>query len=690
MRLVISEKEIAAKRIAQILSGNGVREQKVYGVPLHYINYLGKECAVIGLQGHSLKVDFPDEYSNWFKVDPVSLIDAKIDKIPIHKKIIQALKKVAENIEEVIIATDFDREGELIGYDAMSIIIEKNRLVNVKRARFSAITTEEINHAFSNPGRVDSNLAFAGRARQDIDLVWGAVLTRFISLTSYQVKENFLSVGRVQTPTLTLIVDREQHIQDFVPEPYWVLNVKLKTSKGEEFEAAHKKKRFLKKQECQKAFGHIGSTGTVLETSEKIRKIVPPVPFNTTGLIVAANSLGLTAAKIINIAESLYMNGYISYPRTDNTVYPASIDLKGIAKMLGSVDIFKDASREILNQSKIIPSRGKKRTTDHPPIYPTSAAKRDALSEEEWKLYELVARRFICSLLPSAEIKSIASNIDIGGEVFTANGSNVIKHNWIAHYPYYRHEDIFIPELKPGEKVEVLDKNLLDKETKPPSRYTQGKLVEKMEELGLGTKATRHSIIQSLITRRYIKGNPLVPSEKAAAVVKVLKKHAEKISTPDMTSELEMDMDGIARGDETREEVIIKSKKILKEVMEKLQNDKMDISSEIKKAIKEDSIVGSCQEKDCDGKLMVRTSRKTRKRFIGCSAYPKCTSTFSLPQSGLLITSKDKCKHCGYPIVRIISKGKKPWDLCINSECSGKDEKYKNFKNNNRSKETSG
>ena len=211
-----------------------------------------------------------------------------------------------------------------------------------------------------------------------------------------------------------------------------------------------------------------------------------------------------------------------------------------------------------------------------------------------------------------------------------------------------------------------------------------------MEELGLGTKATRHSIIQSLITRRYIKGNPLVPSEKAAAVVKVLKKHAEKISTPDMTSELEMDMDGIARGDETREEVIIKSKKILKEVMEKLQNDKMDISSEIKKAIKEDSIVGSCQEKDCDGKLMVRTSRKTRKRFIGCSAYPKCTSTFSLPQSGLLITSKDKCKHCGYPIVRIISKGKKPWDLCINSECSGKDEKYKNFKNNNRSKETSG
>ena len=688
MKVIISEKEIAAGRIAKILSGNGIREEKLFGVPVHYIKYKGSDCAVMGLKGHILQVDFPKEYSNWFKVDPVELIDAKIDKTPIHKKIVQALRKVAENADEVIIATDFDREGELIGYDAWQVMVEKNSLFKVKRARFSSITPVEIGSAFSKLDKVDQDLAFAGRARQDIDLVWGAVLTRFISLASYQVKDRFLSVGRVQSPTLTLIVDREMEIQSFVPEPYWVLNVKLKTAAGEVFEATHKKKRFTHKDEASKAFGKLDGTAIVKEIKQTIKKVAPPAPFNTTGLIVAANSIGFTAAKTINTAENLYMNGFISYPRTDNTVYPHGINLKEVAEMLGKVGDFAAASREILIQDKIIASRGNMKTTDHPPIYTTSAVDRKSLGEDEWKLYELVSRRFIATLLPAAEMKSIAASIDIGGEDFVANGSNMLKANWTAHYPYYKHEDVYIPHLKEGEKLEVVSKELLDKQTKPPARYTQGKLVEKMEELGLGTKATRHTIIQNLITRGYIRGNPLVPSEKAVAVINVLKKHAEKISTPDMTSELEMDMDGIARGDETKEEVIEKSKSMLKGVMVNLKNDKQEIAQEIKKAVKEDFIVGKCVQEGCEGNLIIRTSRKTKKRFIGCSAYPACTRTFSLPQSGLAVTTKDLCKHCNYPIVRIITKGRKPWDLCINSVCPGKNEKNKDSTYKKSSKKT--
>ncbi|MBE3089872.1 MAG: DNA topoisomerase I, partial [Actinobacteria bacterium] len=642
---------------------------------------LGKdECAVIGLKGHILKVDFPKEYSNWFKVDPVDLIDAEIEKTPIHKKIVQALKKVAGDASEVIIATDFDREGELIGYDAWQVAIEKNSSLKVKRAKFSALTNSDIDSSFAKLEKLDLNLAFAGRARQDIDLIWGAVLTRFISLASYQVKENFLSVGRVQTPTLTLIVDREMEIGEFVATPYWVVNIKLKTDRGEEFEATHKKKRFLKKEEASKAFSKISGEGEVLGVNETIRNVAPPTPFNTTTLIVSANSIGFTAAKTINIAENLYMDGYISYPRTDNTVYPASIDLVEITNMLKVSGSFTDACSDVLKQSKITPSRGKKRTTDHPPIYPTFSVSRQSLSSDEWKLYELIVRRFLCTLLPPARIKSITANINVGGEVFVANGSNVIKENWIKHYPYYKYEDVYIPNLVPGQKLKIIDREMLDKETKPPARYTQGKLVEKMEELGLGTKATRHTIIQTLISRGYIRGNPLVPSEKAIAVVKILKKHAEKISSPDMTSELEMDMDGIARGDETKDEVVEKSRKMLKDVMVNLKNVKADISQEIKKAVKEDFIIGKCLEKDCDGNLIVRVSKKSRKRFIGCNAYPKCTSTFSLPQLGMILPTKDKCQHCGYPVIRIISKGRKPWDLCINSDCPGKDEKYKNYK----------
>ena len=313
-KLIISEKEIAAKRIAKILAGNGVSDEKVCGVPVHNFKIDGQEYKVIGLKGHILKVDYPKEFSNWFKVDPIELIYAEIEKSPIQKKIVRALEKIASEVSEVIVATDYDREGELIGYDALQVVQGKNSQLVSKRAKFSAITPGDISEAFSKPGRIDLNLAFAGRARQDIDLVWGAVLTRFISLATYQVKDKFLSVGRVQTPTLALIVDRELEIKSFRPTPYWVIKIKLKTDAGEEFEAAHKKKKFTKKDEAEAAFGRIGDSARVIESKETIKSIKPLTPLNTTNLIMSGSSLGFTATKTISIAESLYMNGYTSYP----------------------------------------------------------------------------------------------------------------------------------------------------------------------------------------------------------------------------------------------------------------------------------------------------------------------------------------------------------------------------------------
>lgn len=682
MKLVISEKEIAAGRIAHILAGNGVYLQKVYGVPIYCFKIDGEDYSVIGLKGHIMKVDFPREYANWFKVDPVKLIDAKIEKIPAQRKIVQALNKISSDADEIIIATDYDREGELIGYDAMQLVKEKNALAPAKRAKFSAITPKDINQAFSKLGKIDLGLAFAGRARQDIDLIWGATLTRFLSLSTYQIKDKFLSVGRVQTPTLTIIVDRELEIRSFVPTPYWVVSVKLKTESGEEFEAIHKRKRFLKKEDAQSVFTKLGDSGTVLGINESVKDIKPPAPFDTTALIIGGSSIGFTALKTINIAENLYMNGYISYPRTDNTVYPSSIDVKGIVRMLGSSYEYSRMSEVVLAQKKIVARRGKRRSTDHPPIHPTSVAQKASLSGDEWKLYDLIVRRFICTLLPAAKIKIMTATIGINGESFIANGSNFIERNWIKFYPYYKRKDVFIPQLKKEQILTVSGKELLDKKTKPPARYTQGRLVEKMDELGLGTKATRHTIIRNLILRGYVSDNPLHASEKAIAVVKMLKKHAEKISSPDMTSELEMYMSGIVSGDETKEDVVNRSRKMLSEVMTVLQNEKGEISQEIKKAIREDLVVGKCHGENCNGDLIVRTARKTKKRFIGCNAYPECRITFPLPQRGLLVTTRKECSHCGYPIVKIINKGRKPWDLCINPDCPGKDGKYKNYNNN--------
>ncbi|MCG9478937.1 MAG: DNA topoisomerase I [Actinomycetia bacterium] len=678
MKLIISEKEIAARRMADILSGGKAKEEKVYGIPTYLFGLDGQNYRTIGLKGHILKVDFPKKYANWFKVDPMDLIDAEIEKMPIQKKIIQALKKSAKEVDQIIVATDYDREGELIGYDALTLAQEVNGEADSRRAKFSSITPRELSSSFGKLDRVDLNLAFAGRARQDIDLIWGATLTRFISLASYQVKDKFLSVGRVQTPTLTLIVDREEQIKRFKPVPYWVIKVLLSTEDGQEFEAGHRQKRFSKREKAEAAYNRMGSQGEVTQIKERQKKIKPPIPFNTTGLIVAASSLGFTANRTISTAENLYMNGYISYPRTDNTVFPSSIDLAEVTREIGKSSYFKSACSHILAQDKVTATRGRKRSTDHPPIYPTLPAEKNSLSSDEWKIYELVVSRFLATLMPPAVMKSISARIDIGGETFVANGSHLIEKGWVDVYPYYKHKDSFIPHLEEGQILTVKNKHMLDKETKPPARYTQGKLVEKMEELGLGTKATRHTIIQSLISRGYIKGNPLEPYEKAISVIKMLKKHAEKISSPDMTAELEMDMDGIAAGDETREEVVDKSREMLKKVMARLKNEKEEIAKEIKNGVKEDLKVGKCTQDDCDGDLIIRTSRN-KKRFIGCSAYPQCRNTFSLPQKGLILTTKDKCKECGFPIVKVINRGRRPWNLCINPQCPAKDEKYKNY-----------
>jgi DNA topoisomerase-1 len=672
LKLIISEKEIAAKRIAQILSGGSVKEEKVHGIPVHSFTNSEGSFKTIGLKGHILQVEFPEKYSNWFKIPPESLINADIVKIPIEKKIMQALLKVSAEADEIIIATDYDREGELIGYDALQLVKDQKGEVPAQRARFSAITPKDIQSAFAKLQEIDANLAFAGMARQDIDLIWGAALTRFISLASYQLKDKFLSVGRVQTPTLALIVEKEIEIENFVVTPYWQIKVKLLNEKEEQFEALHHKKRFLDEVEAKHIFEKLSGQGIVTAIKESVRPLKPPAPLNTTALIVAASALGFSAQKTINTAENLYMNGYISYPRTDNTVYPGTIDLRDILTLLSANIYFKEMSQAVLSLKEIKPTRGLKKTTDHPPIYPAAAAKREKLSEDEWRLYELIVRRFICTLLPESLVRNMVVNIDISGEKFISNGSNIIKEGWTKYYPYYNHIDIILPDLAQGEKVTVLNKEILSKETKPPLRFNQAKLVEKMEELGLGTKATRHNIIQVLITRGYVRGNPLEPSKKAIAVIKALKEYAEKITSPVMTAELELDMDGIANGDLEKSNVVDISRKALKEIFGILSLKKAEIGKAIGEGIKEDEIVGKCPNPDCDGNLLIRFSPKTRKKFISCSNYPKCDRSFSMPQNGLILTTETPCKECNFPVIRVIKKGKRPWDLCINPQCPSK------------------
>ncbi len=667
--LIVAEKDIAAKRIAQILSSSKSKRQIVSSTATYEWTQDGRKHTVIGLSGHIVELDYPKKFKRWFSIAPSKLVDIEPEKRPESRgkatNIIAALRKLASTADKVIIATDYDREGELIGVEALDILKDANKKLTFKRAQFSALTPKEVKTAFDTPTAIDFKLAKSGESRQAVDLAWGVVLTRYLSMTSGQVGQDFLSVGRVQSPTLAIIVDREKQIDAFKPKAYWVVTSELE---GEgRFEAEHGHGRFFNEGEAEKAHqaASLATTGTVTSVTAKTRTDKPVPPFNTTSFLQAAGRIGLSANAAMNLAESLYMRGFISYPRTDNTVYPPSLGLGEILDNLKKSE-FKPLILLIEEQENIVPVKGPKTATDHPPVHPVEAADRAALKPDEWKVYELVVRRFLATLAPEAKTETLTVKIDIGGEPFQAKGTRVVEAGWRHFYPYLEIKETLLPKMKEGEVLKVNSVVKTRKETMPPPRWSQGALITEMERLGLGTKATRHTIIQKLYDRSYIISNPAVPTEIGKIVIVALERHASIITRHEMTAQLERDMELVATGEKSFEEVTEESKQMLRQVMELLDAKKKEIGDEIKVAIRRHNTIGKCPR---DGGDIIVKSSRAGKRFAGCINYPECEQSYPLPQYGRLEAMGTTCLRCGSPMVRVFSKGRRPWEVCVNLQC---------------------
>jgi len=675
--LIICEKNNAAQRISAILSSGKSSRTYEGKVPVYSFNFNNKNCRVVGLRGHILGLDYPTEFKRWQLHNLEELAKTDPIKKPTVWSIASALKVLAKGVDEVIIATDFDREGELIGAEALEVINSKG--MTIKRARFSALTKFEVTHAFDNLIDIDMNLARAAETRQIIDLAWGATLTRFVSIATGQTGKDFLSVGRVQSPTLALVVDRDIEIEKFESKPFWELVADLEKDEG--FKAKHAHGVYNDPEEASKVFAVVekAKEAKVKKVEKVEKKEAPPDPFSTTQFLLEANRLGLSPAHAMSIAENLYTSGFISYPRTDNTVYPKSLPLKPILQeLMMNSDLSKDAEK-VLSQDRISPSRGRKETTDHPPIHPTTGARKKDFTEEKWKVYELVTRRFLATLAPWALGEQTNVDLDIEGEEFKAQGYNTVKRGWYEHYPYSKTKDKFIPELEKGESVPIKKMEKRESKTKPPNRFNQGSLLKEMEKLGLGTKSTRHEIIQKLYDRRYIEGGQLSPTTTGKALIKALEESAEKITLPEMTSILEEDMEKVAEGKKDMKEVIDESKDMLVQSLHTLQTNQAKIKESITEALKElnkQSFIADCPK--CDGgQLMTRWSKKG-KRFVGCSSYPKCDNTYAMPQRGMVVPNDEKCDRCGTPTIKLINKGRRPAVLCLDLDCQKKENSKRN------------
>ncbi len=666
--IIITEKADAARRIAYILSDGESKQKRVKG--LNYIEFQkdGLPNIVIPLSGHIVELDFPPDMKDWKSVELEKLIDAPVMKNITNKSAFNSLVSLSDRAYRIIIATDFDREGELIGSEALDII-RRNVLdksgssPEIRRARFSALTPEEIKNSFSELVDLDKNLAESAAAREEIDLYWGAVLTRFFSITSGRLGKNFISIGRVQTPTLVIVVRRELEIRDFVSKPFWIIEVTL--NKKRDFTAVLKQGPIYDKNQAELIFSQVnGKNAEVISFSRNEERIAKPIPFNTTEFLREASRIGVSPGKAMKIAESLYTRGYISYPRTDNTVYQKSIHFRSILTKLLDTEYYEDV-KKVIDQETIRPSRGRIEATDHPPIYPVSAAKKGVLSGDFRKIYELVLRRFLATLYREGRREITDVLLQIGEHEFVSKGIKITDPGWLEVYPYRKIQEIAIPDMVARETVKGKDWQMKEDKTKPPPRYDFAALIKKMEELNLGTKSTRHDIIEKLQTRGFIEGNPVRPTFLGIGLIEALLTVKSDITEPDMTAELERDMDRIANSEISKDAVVGISRQMLHRLLAQFREKEGIIRDTIQNSLKMGRDIGQCPVHHTS--VMLIRGRDYSK--IKCST-EGCRIDFIAPVRGSPEILDEKCPICGLPEIRVIRKGQSPETRCIDPKCS--------------------
>ncbi len=674
--LVTTEKFSTALRIAVVLSDGKMEREKRGKVSVFRFRRDDGEWAVVGLAGHIVELDYSKELESWSFQTLPQLLEATAQRRVTEPIIVETLRSLAPQFDRVILATDWDREGEVIAAECLEILHDVNPHLSVQRAQYSALTRSEIEDSFASLKELDRNLADAGLSRQHVDLMWGALLTRYLTLTSQKgggrapggQGGGFLSVGRVQTPTLALLVERDQEIKNFVPQPYW--NLFAEGKKGDTtFRAQHTHGGFFDKAEVEKLVGRLQNEkqAEVASFVEEERRLRPPVPFNTTLFVAEATKIGFGASQAMRIAEELYTSGIISYPRTDNTVYPHTLGIRGIVEKLKEGAFEKEATL-VLSQETLRPTRGRSETTDHPPIYPTASADPKKLRGDKAQIFELIARRFLATVAPEGKGRGRKSELKVGGETFSAEGFHMLDPGWYRIYPYLKPPDeVDLPVLSPGERVPLERIYTTEERTQPPRRFGQGSLVQEMERLGLGTKSTRHEVIQKLLDRHYIQARGLEPTTSGIAVTEALRAHASFVTKPDMTAQLEKDMDRIAQGEKGLKDVVEESRGMLREVYQVLQQNASGIQATLQTALDAQHFVGPCPK--CGGALrMLRSQKGTR--WVQCANNPStCTASYALPAAGFIEPSQEVCAKCKTPKMRITFRGQRPALYCIEPLC---------------------
>ncbi|MBW2975148.1 topoisomerase DNA-binding C4 zinc finger domain-containing protein [Candidatus Woesearchaeota archaeon] len=413
--------------------------------------------------------------------------------------------------------------------------------------------------------------------------------------------------------------------------------------------------------------------GRVDKVEKKQFKQAPPNPFDLTALQIEAYRVFKIQPKdTLAIAQDLYTSGYISYPRTSSNQLPAKIGYSKILSLLANQGRYKELCSQLLRNRGLSPNNGNKTDPAHPAIYPTGIVPQ--VDERAGKIYDLITRRFMATFGEPAVRETMNINIDVNKEIFVAKGTRTIEKGWFVYYGnYVRLEEEELPTVKENDIVKVKKITMHDKETMPPKRYTPASIIKELEKKGLGTKATRAGIVDTLFQRQYVHGQKSIEAtELGINTIKTLEKYVPEIIDEALTRHFENEMEEIREGKKKKEDVLEESEKGIIKVIGDFRKHEKDIGENLKKAHWEAkdamATLGNCP--NCKkGVLMMRKGKYGS--FAACSAYPKCKTTFSLPSNAMIKPSKNVCKICGMPMVVAIKK-KRPMEFCLNKDCKSK------------------
>ncbi len=658
--LIITEKPQAAEKIANSLGKT--RKISEGGVSYFQLERNGKIIRVASAVGHLFGLDYKEGQKGW----PIFEIEWRPsyekEKSFFTKKYYSLLKKLSRDSGEIVLACDYDIEGEVIGWNVLRFICHRT---TAKRMKYSTLTKDELIKSYENlMPNPDWGMAYAGETRHILDWMYGINLSRAL-MSAIKMAGSFkiLSIGRVQGPALKIIVDKEHEISKFISEPYWQV---LAMINGHEFK--HSKDIFDKSQLDK--FKNIKEGHG--ETKENNENILPPHPFDLTTLQREAYNLHkISPSQSLSIAQKLYLQGLISYPRTSSQKIPDSIEPK---KILKSLEKNFSLAKEITRSS---PVEGKKSDPAHPSIYPTGEFA--ILEDQEKKLYELIVKRFISVFSADAEVLNKKVNVKAKNDPnieFRASGLKILKEGWSKVYPSFL-EESNVPTLNGIVKIDEI--KFLDKMTQPPKRYTPASLITLLEKINLGTKATRSSIVDTLFDRGYLDGKSIEATPLGIKLIESLEKYSPIIIDENLTRVLEDEMEKIqdSKSDlEKMEKIVIeRAKKIIIDISKEFKVNEKKIGEEILKGIQvqreiqqQNNILTPCTL--CKkGNLRLMFSPKLRRSFVGCSNYPECKNTFSLPPNSLIKKSDKFCEECKFPKLLSIKKGKRPWEFCFNKDC---------------------